>query len=243
MYLILKTESTHPTVVMSSDSSDPTIQSKKHWSVTVEDIIDQDALSLTQSPWASNSTFPPASFVPYHSNYSPQRHHHQFLIVMMVNTRIWHWQCRVCLLWLNHQLQNRDWYYHVAKKRVRNPASNPDAVDSDGLLADIKMTSLTPEISTWTNATKDVNEFFDRSYDKKGSNGQLKKHQDCKLCLWVMLILFQMLLTPDRCLQCSGKITLIADTSTLRRHIAFKHKVRPLIVQLRILTNSTDDHL
>lgn len=52
-----------------------------------------------------------------------------------------------------------------------------------------------------------------------------------------------MLLTPDRCLQCSGKITLIADTSTLRRHIAFKHKVRPLIVQLRILTNSTDDHL
>jgi hypothetical protein len=59
-----------------------------------------------------------------------------------------------------------------------------------------------------------------------------------------MLILFQMLLTYDRCLQCSGKITLIADTSTLRRHIAFKHKVRPLqIVQLRILTKLIDDHL
>ena len=73
--------------------------------------------------------------------------------------------------------------YYIAKKRVCNPASNPDAVDSDGLLVDIETTLLTTEISTRINVTKDVNEFFDHPYDKRGPNGQPKKHWDCKLCL------------------------------------------------------------
>ncbi|KAF9456143.1 ribonuclease H-like domain-containing protein [Collybia nuda] len=48
-------------------------------------------------------------------------------------------------------------------------------------------------------------------YEKQGSSGKMKKHQDCKIC---SILPFPI----------GSKITLIADCSTIRRHIAFKHK-------------------
>jgi hypothetical protein len=69
-------------------------------------------------------------------------------MMMMVNTGIWHQQCKVHLLQSNNLLRDHDSYYYIAKKHIRNPASNPDAVDSDGLLADIETTLLTAELST-----------------------------------------------------------------------------------------------
>lgn len=100
------------------------------------------------------------------------------------------------------------------------PALDPTAVDSDGLLVDIEMMDLDPGRSR-KDATRDVDAFFGGSFEREGSNGKIRKHQNCKI--WC-IVWFVIIVNPSNNFHYS-KITLIADCLTAHRHIAFKHKV------------------
>jgi hypothetical protein len=71
----------------------------------------------------------------------------------------------------------------TSAKRRRSPL-DVDAVDENGFLADIDVTPLTASAPSKSaeSATRDVDHFFGPVYEKIGSNGQAKKHRDCKKC-------------------------------------------------------------
>lgn len=103
----------------------------------------------------------------------------------------------------------------------REPALDPIAVDSDGLLVDIETMNLDPKTSR-KDATRDVDEFFGRSYEKEGYGGKVNSHRDCKI--WCAMQ-HAIELSFHRLPLVVSKRTLIADCSTARRHLAYLHKV------------------
>ena len=69
-----------------------------------------------------------------------------------------------------------------AKKKCKTaiPADS-EAVDVDGIPIDVDVQSiveLTPE-----GKTADVDEFYGAPFDHTGTNGKVKKHRKCKVCL------------------------------------------------------------
>jgi hypothetical protein len=72
----------------------------------------------------------------------------------------------------------------LAKKQRRSTAaSEPEALDKDGILVDIDVQSVADSGSTREGRTADIDQFFGNPYDCAGANGKVKKHRKCKICM------------------------------------------------------------
>ncbi|KAJ7624110.1 hypothetical protein DFH06DRAFT_1446385, partial [Mycena polygramma] len=87
------------------------------------------------------------------------------------------------------------------KASIPQPSSDPTAVDEDGMLVDVVVSSINVPAPV-INATADVLHFGGAPYMTTGKSGVAKLHRKCRLC---------------------NKET-VADPSTVRRHLESKHK-------------------
>jgi hypothetical protein len=62
-------------------------------------------------------------------------------------------------------------------------ASEQEAVDENGILADVDVQSIAEVTSAREGRTADIEQFFSTPYDHQGLNGATKKHRKCKICL------------------------------------------------------------
>ncbi|THG97764.1 hypothetical protein EW026_g4311 [Hermanssonia centrifuga] len=94
---------------------------------------------------------------------------------------------------------------NVKNKRPRlDPA--PDQVDADGFLEDIDVQEITLSAPTIKTPSRNCDKFFSKLFDSSLQNGdgKVKKHCNCTIC----------------------KKTLVADISTLRRHLGAYHALQ-----------------
>jgi hypothetical protein len=64
------------------------------------------------------------------------------------------------------------------------PAIDHDAeLDDDGILADIDVQPVTDFGPLCEDKTCDINQFFGNPFEHAGTNGLVKKHCKCKVCL------------------------------------------------------------
>jgi hypothetical protein len=67
--------------------------------------------------------------------------------------------------------------------RTSTTSKELEAVDEDGVLADIDVQSITDTRSTHADKTVDIDEFFGKPFKCAGKNGAIKNHRKCKNCL------------------------------------------------------------
>ncbi|KAG1823969.1 uncharacterized protein BJ212DRAFT_1574426 [Suillus subaureus] len=60
---------------------------------------------------------------------------------------------------------------------------NVDLIDNDGIPIDVHVQPITDTAPTCEGKTADLNAFFGAMFNHMGTNGKVKKHQKCKICL------------------------------------------------------------
>ncbi|KAK6969475.1 putative AC transposase [Favolaschia claudopus] len=83
-------------------------------------------------------------------------------------------------------------------------SGDPTAVDKDGFLADVEVTSLNGNQKKKTDAIKDIKHFFDDIYHMSKPGGKVQSRRICKACH-------------------GGKKSIVAEATTLRRHLEAEH--------------------
>jgi len=69
------------------------------------------------------------------------------------------------------------------KSRTSTAPTSSEAVDDDGIPIDVDVQSIAESGSTREGKTADIDEFFGDAYECTGTNGQVKKHRKCKICV------------------------------------------------------------
>ncbi|KAG2067464.1 hypothetical protein BDR04DRAFT_1120451 [Suillus decipiens] len=69
-------------------------------------------------------------------------------------------------------------------KRLRKLAALvDDLVDNDGILIDVDIQPIADTAPTREGKTANLDAFFGAMFDHAGTNGKVKKHRKCKICL------------------------------------------------------------
>ena len=72
----------------------------------------------------------------------------------------------------------------LAKKKCKTAIpEESEAVDIDGILVDIDVQSVAGLVSTREGKTADLDKFYGAAFNHVGTNGKVKKHRKCKVCL------------------------------------------------------------
>jgi hypothetical protein len=71
----------------------------------------------------------------------------------------------------------------LAKKRRTVVLTDSEAVSDDGIPTDVDIQSVTDSGTTCEGKTADIDRFFSATFDHTGTNGKVKKHRKCKICL------------------------------------------------------------
>jgi hypothetical protein len=62
--------------------------------------------------------------------------------------------------------------------------NSEDVVGEDGILIDVDVQSIIDTVPTSRELkTADIENFFGATFDRAGSNGKVKKHRKCRVCL------------------------------------------------------------
>ncbi|KAN0120573.1 Ribonuclease H-like domain containing protein [Russula decolorans] len=69
------------------------------------------------------------------------------------------------------------------KKRRTVVLTDSEAVSNDGIPTDVDIQSVTDSGTTCEGKTADIDRFFSATFDHTGTNGKVKKHRKCKICL------------------------------------------------------------
>jgi hypothetical protein len=69
-----------------------------------------------------------------------------------------------------------------AKRACRATVIDHEDVDSNRILVDVDVQSITDSSRTREEKTRDIDEFFGKPFKHAGANGTVKKHRKCKAC-------------------------------------------------------------
>jgi hypothetical protein len=71
----------------------------------------------------------------------------------------------------------------LARKHKTTILINSEAVREDGIPTDVDVQSVADSGTTCEGKTADIDQFFSATFDHTGTNGKVKKHQRCKICV------------------------------------------------------------
>jgi hypothetical protein len=109
------------------------------------------------------------------------------------------------------------------KKRKTTIITDSEAVSEDGIPTDVDVQTVADSGTTREGKTADIDEFFSATFDHTGTNGKVKKHRKCKICLYVctLNVIF------SHSLGCNRKhCVLVNESTTLRCHAEAHFAVR-----------------
>ena len=90
-------------------------------------------------------------------------------------------ECHVFNIYRSKKLTNAK---PIAKKKRKSTVqADSEVVDTAGIPIDVDVQSIVDTRLTCEGKTADINEFFGTVFEQAGTNGKVKKHRKCKICL------------------------------------------------------------